>query len=246
MKKNTTLVVLSVSTVISVVAAIVFLVLLLQSQQVIRRMQALQTEGIKNVATNEVVSQENAGGREEIIRLLNGRIQVQENGEWTDFCSLEELEQSDPVTLGRQKMQDIINQNKEALANGTLPEGVEERKLAQVELTVEEVVEKGQETVKKPAQSTGSQSTGTQPKVTPAPAAIAAPVATPVPDTNTSDDGGSDDGGSDSGSSDSGDSGNGSEDSGSDGGDGEDVGGQMRCFNQKREGTYAGRFKEQS
>lgn len=224
MKKNTTLVVLSVSTVISVVAAIVFLVLLLQSQQVIRRMQALQTEGIKNVATNEVVSQENAGGREEIIRLLNGRIQVQENGEWTDFCSLEELEQSDPVTLGRQKMQDIINQNKEALANGTLPEGVEERKLAQVELTVEEVVEKGQETVKKPAQSTGSQSTGTQPKVTPAPAAIAAPVATPVPDTNTSDDGGSDDGGSDSGSSDSGDSGNGSEDSGSDGGDGEDVG----------------------
>lgn len=133
MKKNTTLVVLSVSTVISVVAAIVFLVLLLQSQQVIRRMQALQTEGIKNVATNEVVSQENAGGREEIIRLLNGRIQVQENGEWTDFCSLEELEQSDPVTLGRQKMQDIINQNKEALANGTLPEGVEERKLAQVE-----------------------------------------------------------------------------------------------------------------
>ena len=79
MKKNTTLVVLSVSTVISVVAAIVFLVLLLQSQQVIRRMQALQTEGIKNVATNEVVSQENAGGREEIIRLLNGRIQVQEN-----------------------------------------------------------------------------------------------------------------------------------------------------------------------
>lgn len=229
MKKNTTLVVLSVSTVISVVAAIVFLVLLLQSQQVIRRMQALQTEGIKNVATNEVVSQENAGGREEIIRLLNGRIQVQENGEWTDFCSLEELEQSDPVTLGRQKMQDIINQNKEAQANGTLPEGVEERKLAQVELTVEEVVEKGQETVKKPAQSTGSQSTGTQPKVTPAPAATAAPVATPVPDTNTSDDGGSDDGGSDSGSSDnggsdSGDSGSGSEDSGSDGGDGEDVG----------------------
>ncbi len=187
-------------------------------------MQALQTEGIKNVATNEVVSQENAGGREEIIRLLNGRIQVQENGEWTDFCSLEELEQSDPVTLGRQKMQDIINQNKEALANGTLPEGVEERKLAQVELTVEEVVEKGQETVKKPAQSTGSQSTGTQPKVTPAPAATAAPVATPVPDTNTSDDGGSDDGGSDDGGSDSGDSGNGSEDSGSDGGDGEDVG----------------------
>lgn len=224
MKKNTTLVVLSVSTVISVVAAIVFLVLLLQSQQVIRRMQALQTEGIKNVATNEVVSQENAGGREEIIRLLNGRIQVQENGEWTDFCSLEELEQSDPVTLGRQKMQDIINQNKEALANGTLPEGVEERKLAQVELTVEEVVEKGQETVKKPAQSTGSQSTGTQPKVTPAPAATAAPAATPVPNTNTSDDGGSDDGGSDSGSSDSGDSGSGSEDSGSDGGDGEDVG----------------------
>ena len=229
MKKNTTLVVLSVSTVISVVAAIVFLVLLLQSQQVIRRMQALQTEGIKNVATNEVVSQENAGGREEIIRLLNGRIQVQENGEWTDFCSLEELEQSDPVTLGRQKMQDIINQNKEAQVNGTLPEGVEERKLAQVELTVEEVVEKGQETVKKPAQSTGSQSTGTQPKVTPAPAATAAPVATPVPDTNTSDDGGSDDGGSDSGSSDnggsdSGDSGSGSEDSGSDGGDGEDVG----------------------
>lgn len=187
-------------------------------------MQALQTEGIKNVATNEVVSQENAGGREEIIRLLNGRIQVQENGEWTDFCSLEELEQSDPVTLGRQKMQDIINQNKEALANGTLPEGVEERKLAQVELTVEEVVEKGQETVKKPAQSTGSQSTGTQPKVTPAPAATAVPAATPVPDTNTSDDGGSDDGGSDSGSSDSGDSGSGSEDSGSDGGDGEDVG----------------------
>lgn len=224
MKKNTTLVVLSVSTVISVVAAIVFLVLLLQSQQVIRRMQALQTEGIKNVATNEVVSQENAGGREEIIRLLNGRIQVQENGEWTDFCSLEELEQSDPVTLGRQKMQDIINQNKEALANGTLPEGVEERKLVQVELTVEEVVEKGQETVKKPAQSTGSQSTGTQPKVTPAPAATAAPAATPVPDTNTSDDGSSDDGGSDSGSSDSGDSGSGSEDSGSDGGDGEDVG----------------------
>ena len=224
MKKNTTLVVLSVSTVISVVAAIVFLVLLLQSQQVIRRMQALQTEGIKNVATNEVVSQENAGGREEIIRLLNGRIQVQENGEWTDFCSLEELEQSDPVTLGRQKMQDIINQNKEALANGTLPEGVEERKRAQVELTVEEVVGKGQETVKKPAQSTGSQSTGTQPKVTPAPAATAAPVATPVPDTNTSDDGGSDDGGSDSGSSDNGDSGSGSEDSGSDGGDGEDVG----------------------
>ena len=128
------------------------------------------------------------------------------------------------MTLGRQKMQDIINQNKEALANGTLPEGVEERKLAQVELTVEEVVEKGQETVKKPAQSTGSQSTGTQPKVTPAPAATAAPVATPVPDTNTSDDGGSDDGGSDSGSSDSGDSGSGSEDSGSDGGDGEDVG----------------------
>lgn len=234
MKKNTTLVVLSVSTVISVVAAIVFLVLLLQSQQVIRRMQALQTEGIKNVATNEVVSQENAGGREEIIRLLNGRIQVQENGEWTDFCSLEELEQSDPVTLGRQKMQDIINQNKEALANGTLPEGMEERKLAQVELTVEEVAEKGQETVKKPAQSTGSQSTGAQPKVTPAPAATAAPVATPVPDTNTSDDGGSDDGGSDdggsdsgssdNGGSDSGDSGSGSEDSGSDGGDGEDVG----------------------
>ena len=55
------------------------------------------------------------------VRVMNGILQQQDgNDEWIDVASVEKLESEDPVLLGRNKMQELIDKNREAVQNGTV------------------------------------------------------------------------------------------------------------------------------
>ena len=196
--------------------------------------------------------EETAAAEKEVrtVRVMNGILQQQDgNDEWIDVASVEELESEDPVLAGKNKMQELIDKNREAVQNGTadaseispLIEGkrtVFEDTLCSAS-SVQSITEKTTSHVSKPS------SNNTTPTTT-APAVTAPAVTQPAAGTdNTSDsssDSGSSDGGSsystpsDSGSSDSGSPGGGSSDSGSsdsgssdsdssESGDGEDIDG---------------------
>ena len=54
------------------------------------------------------------------VRLLDDMVQQQDSqGQWIDICTIQEFEQSDPVSAGRQKMEEIVRQHQEAETNGT-------------------------------------------------------------------------------------------------------------------------------
>ena len=60
-------------------------------------------------------------GDVQTVRVMNGILQQQDtDGQWVDVAPVEELAQADPILAGRNKMQELIAQNKEAVQNGTI------------------------------------------------------------------------------------------------------------------------------
>ena len=153
-----------------------------------------------------------------------------------DVAPVADLQQADPVLAGRNKMQELITQNREAVQNGTAgaeqisPLMAKQGILAGATLASASQVQSAVN--KTAAQTAKPQTTGNNPLAVTTPAATPAPTQQPVSNDNSSNDDDDDDS-SDSGSSDSGSSGDsdsGSSDSGSSGddssdsGDGEDIG----------------------
>lgn len=212
--------------------------------------EALQTqlaEMQNGVFAVEVVQgqQETAtAGDVQTVRVMNGILQQQDtDGQWVDVAPVEELAQADPILAGRNKMQELIAQNKEAVQNGTISAEQISPLLAKqssIEEMALEFASQVQSAAEKKAAQTAKTTTKKAAAITPA-ATPATPAATPVPtqqptmnnDNGSSSGGGSGSGGesgdsgssggsSDSGSGDSGSSGGGSDsgsgDSGSSGG----------------------------
>lgn len=196
--------------------------------------EALQTqlaEMQNGVFAVEVVQgqQETAtAGDVQTVRVMNGILQQQDtDGQWVDVAPVEELTQADPILAGRNKMQELIAQNKEAAQNGTISAEQISPLLAKqssIEEMALEFASQVQSAAEKKAAQTAKTTTKKAAAVTPA-ATPAAPAATPAPTqqpTINNDNGSSSGGGSDSGSGDSGSSGGGSDsssgDSGSSGG----------------------------
>ena len=196
--------------------------------------EALQTqlaEMQNGVFAVEVVQgqQETAtAGDVQTVRVMNGILQQQDtDGQWVDVAPVEELTQADPILAGRNKMQELIAQNKEAVQNGTISAEQISPLLAK-QSSIEEMAlafaSQVQSAAEKKAAQTAKTTTKKAAAVTPA-ATPAVPAATPVPTqqpTMNNDNGSSSGGGSDSGSGDSGSSGGGADsgsgDSGSSGG----------------------------
>lgn len=198
--------------------------------------EALQTqlaEMQNGVFAVEVVQgqQETAtAGDVQTVRVMNGILQQQDtDGQWVDVAPVEELTQADPILAGRNKMQELIAQNQEAVQNGIISAEQISPLLAKqssIEEMALEFASQVQSAAEKKAAQTAKTTTKKAAAVTPA-ATPAAPAATPVPTqqpTMNNDNGSSSGGGSDSGSGDSGSSGGGSDSGSTDSGDGEDVG----------------------
>ena len=199
-----------------------------------RKLLESQLAGAQDVVAVTMDQQQQLAGADNLqeIRIMNGILQQQDkHQQWVDVAPVEDLLQADPVLAGRNKMQELITQNREAVQNGTIsaeqisPLMAKAGTLTGVALVSASRVESSNNktTAQPPKAQTGSNSTTT---VT-APAAT--PVATPAPvqqpdnnnnsDNDHSDNDSSDNGGSDNGSSDSNSGGD-----SSDSGDGEDIG----------------------
>lgn len=149
-----------------------------------------------------------------------------------DVAPVADLQQADPVLAGRNKMQELITQNREAVQNGTAgaeqisPLMAKQGILAGATLASASQVQSAVN--KTAAQTAKPQTTGNNPLAVTTPAATPAPTQQPVINDNSDDDDDDDDssdsGSSDSGSSDSGSSGDDSGGDTSDSGDGEDIG----------------------
>lgn len=189
------------------------------------------------VTTNQQQQLAGAGNLQE-IRVMNGMLQQQdENQQWVDVAPIEELQQADPVLAGRNKMQELITQNREAVQNGTAsveqlsPLMAKAGILTGAALASASQVQSGSNktAVQTPKAQSGSNNTTvvTTPAATPAP--VQQPDNNDNSDNGNSDNDSSDNGSSDNGNSDNGSSDNGASDSGSggdssDSGDGEDIG----------------------
>lgn len=194
-----------------------------------RKLLESQLAGAQDVVAVTTAQQQQLAGADNLqeIRIMNGILQQQDkHQQWVDVAPVEDLLQADPVLAGRNKMQELITQNREAVQNGTVsaeqisPLMAKAGTLTGAALASASRVESSNNktTTQTPKAQTGSNSTTT---VT-APAAT--PVATPAPvqqpdNNNNSDNDSSDNGSSDNGSSDSNSGGD-----SSDSGDGEDIG----------------------
>lgn len=199
-----------------------------------RKLLERQLAGAQDVVAVTMDQQQQLAGADNLqeIRIMNGILQQQDkHQQWVDVAPVEDLLQADPVLAGRNKMQELITQNREAVQNGTIsaeqisPLMAKAGTLTGVALVSASRVESGNNktTAQPPKAQTGSNSTTT---VT-APAAT--PVATPAPvqqpdNNNNSDNDHSDNDSSDNGSSDNGSSDSNSGGDSSDSGDGEDIG----------------------
>lgn len=199
-----------------------------------RKLLESQLAGAQDVVAVTMNQQQQLAGADNLqeIRIMNGILQQQDkNQQWVDVAPVEDLLQADPVLAGRNKMQELITQNREAVQNGTIsaeqisPLMAKAGTLTGVALVSASRVESSNNktTAQPPKAQTGSNSTTT---VT-APAAT--PVATPAPvqqpdNNNNSDNDHSDNDSSDNGSSDNGSSDSNSGGDSSDSGDGEDIG----------------------
>ena len=222
-KRNTVWIVLT-----CMLAVLVFVLsaALYRSWKITEALQTQLAEMQNGVFAVEVVQgqQETAtAGDVQTVRVMNGILQQQDtDGQWVDVAPVEELTQADPILAGRNKMQELIAQNKEAVQNGTISAEQVSPLLAK-QNSIEEMAlafaSQVQSVAEKKAAQTAKTTTKKAAAVTPA-ATPAAPAATPVPTqqpTMNNDNGSSSGGGSsnsDSGSS----SGGGSGDSGSSGG----------------------------
>ena len=199
-----------------------------------RKLLESQLAGAQDVVAVTTAQQQQLAGADNLqeIRIMNGILQQQDkHQQWVDVAPVEDLLQADPVLTGRNKMQELITQNREAVQNGTIsaeqisPLMAKAGTLTGVALVSASRVESSNNktTAQPPKAQTGSNSTTT---VT-APAAT--PVATPAPvqqpdNNNNSDNDHSDNDSSDNGSSDNGSSDSNSGGDSSDSGDGEDIG----------------------
>lgn len=160
------------------------------------------------------------------------KAQQDENEQWVDVAPVADLQQADPVLAGRNKMQELITQNREAVQNGTAgaeqisPLMAKQGILAGATLASASQVQSAVN--KTAAQTAKPQTTGNNPLAVTTPAATPAPTQQPVINDNSDDDDDDDDssdsGSSDSGSSDSGSSGDDTGGDTADSGDGEDIG----------------------
>lgn len=198
-----------------------------------RKLLESQLAGAQDVVAVTMDQQQQLAGADNLqeIRIMNGILQQQDkHQQWVDVAPVEDLLQADPVLAGRNKMQELITQNREAVQNGTIsaeqisPLMAKAGTLTGVALVSASVESSNNKTTAQPPKAqTGSNSTTT---VT-APAAT--PVATPAPvqqpdNNNNSDNDHSDNDSSDNGSSDNGSSDSNSGGDSSDSGDGEDIG----------------------
>ena len=230
-KRNTVWIVLT-----CMLAALVFVLsaALYRSWRIMGALQTQLTEVQNGALTVEVDQgqQETAtAGDVQTVRVINGILQQQDtDGQWVDVAPVEELTQADPILAGRNKMQELIVQNKEAVQNGTISAEQISSLLAK-QSSIEEMAlafaSQVQSEAEKKAAQTAKTTTKKAATVTPA-ATPAAPAATPVPtqQPTMNNDNGSNSGGgssnSDSGSSSGGGSGdNGSSGGGSDSGSGD-------------------------
>ena len=222
-KRNTVWIVLT-----CMLAVLVFVLsaALYRSWKITEALQTQLAEMQNGVFAVEVVQgqQETAtAGDVQTVRVMNGILQQQDtDGQWVDVAPVEELAQADPILAGRNKMQELIAQNKEAVQNGTISAEQISPLLAKqssIEEMALEFASQVQSAAEKKAAQTAKTTTKKATTVTPA-ATPAAPAATPMPTqqpTMNNDNGSSSGGGSsnsDSGSS----SGGGSGDNGSSGG----------------------------
>lgn len=120
-KRNTVWIVLT-----CMLAVLVFVLLaaLYRSWKITEALQTQLAEMQNGVFAVEVVQgqQETAtAGDVQTVRVMNGILQQQDtDGQWVDVAPVEELAQADPILAGRNKMQELIAQNKEAVQNGTI------------------------------------------------------------------------------------------------------------------------------
>lgn len=204
-----------------------------------RKLLESQLAGAQDVVAVTMDQQQQLAGADNLqeIRIMNGILQQQDkNQQWVDVAPVEDLLQADPVLAGRNKMQELITQNREAVQNGTIsaeqlsPLMAKAGTLTGAALASASQVQSinNKTAAQPPKAQTGSNSTTTVTAPAATPAATPAPVQQPDNNDNSDNDH-SDNDSSDNGSSDNGNSDNGSSDSSSggdssDSGDGEDIG----------------------
>ena len=199
-----------------------------------RKLLESQLAGAQDVVAVTMDQQQQLAGADNLqeIRIMNGILQQQDkHQQWVDVAPVEDLLQADPVLAGRNKMQELITQNREAVQNGTIsaeqisPLMAKAGTLTGVALVSASRVESSNNktTAQPPKAQTGSNSTTTVTAPAATPAATPAPVQQPD-NNNNSDNNHSDNDSSDNGSSDNGSSDSNSGGDSSDSGDGEDIG----------------------
>ena len=198
-----------------------------------RKLLESQLAGAQDVVAVTTAQQQRAGADNlQEIRIMNGILQQQDkHQQWVDVAPVEDLLQADPVLAGRNKMQELITQNREAVQNGTVsaeqlsPLMAKAGTLTGAALASASRVESSNNktTAQPPKAQTGSNSATTVTAPATTPAATPAPVQQPD-NNNNSDNNHSDNDSSDNGSSDNGSSDSNSGGDSSDSGDGEDIG----------------------
>lgn len=199
-----------------------------------RKLLESQLAGAQDVVAVTMNQQQQLAGADNLqeIRIMNGILQQQDkNQQWVDVAPVEDLLQADPVLAGRNKMQELITQNREAVQNGTVSAEQLSPLMAKAGIltgaalaSASRVESSNNKTTTQPPKAQTS-SNGTTTVTAPA----ATPVATPAPvqqpdNNNNSDNDHSDNDSSDNGSSDNGSSDSNSGGDSSDSGDGEDIG----------------------
>ena len=199
-----------------------------------RKLLESQLAGAQDVVAVTMDQQQQLAGADNLqeIRIMNGILQQQDkHQQWVDVAPVEDLLQADPVLAGRNKMQELITQNREAVQNGTISAeqisslmakagtltGAAQASASRVESS------NNKTTAQPPKAQTGSNSATTVTAPATTPAATPAPVQQPD-NNNNSDNNHSDNDSSDNGSSDNGSSDSNSGGDSSDSGDGEDIG----------------------
>lgn len=199
-----------------------------------RKLLESQLAGAQDVVAVTTAQQQQLAGADNLqeIRIMNGILQQQDkHQQWVDVAPVEDLLQADPVLAGRNKMQELITQNREAVQNGTVsaeqlsPLMAKAGTLTGAALASASRVESSNNktTAQPPKAQTGSNSATTVTAPATTPAATLAPVQQPD-NNNNSDNNHSDNDSSDNGSSDNGSSDSNSGGDSSDSGDGEDIG----------------------
>lgn len=119
-KKNTVWIVF---TCIFALTTVVLAMALYRSHSTLEAVRVQLAEGQTNTITAETNQsrQQLAGAHNmQAVRVMNGILQQQdENEQWVDVAPVADLQQADPVLAGRNKMQELITQNREAVQNGT-------------------------------------------------------------------------------------------------------------------------------